>query len=64
MPHYLWAEACSTIVYIQDRAPDKVLGKITLEEAFIGKKPDVGYFRIFGSLEHCHILGDTHTKLD
>ena len=30
----------------------------------IGKKRYVGHFKIFGSLAYCHILGDTHTKLD
>ena len=64
LPQYLWAEACNTAVYIQNRVPHKVLGKMTPEEAFTGKKPDVGHFRIFGSLAYCHILGDTCTKLD
>ncbi|KAH9292825.1 hypothetical protein KI387_042000, partial [Taxus chinensis] len=64
MPCYLWAEACSTTVYIQNRVPHKVLGKMTPEEAFTGKKPDVGHFRIFGSLAYCHIPEDTRTKLD
>ena len=64
MPHYLWVEACNTIVYIQNRVPHKVLGKMTLEEAFIGKKPNVGNFRIFESLAYCQIPRDTRTKLD
>ena len=37
---------------------------MTPEEAFTGKKSNVGHFRIFGSLAYCHIPGDTHTKLD
>ena len=37
---------------------------MTPEEAFTRKKPNVGHFRIFGSLAYCHILGDTCTKLD
>ena len=37
---------------------------MTLEEAFIGKKLDVGHCKIFGSLAYCHIPGDTRTKLD
>ncbi|XP_059068930.1 U-box domain-containing protein 21-like [Cryptomeria japonica] len=57
MPCYLWAEACSTAVYIQNRIPHKVLGKMTPEEAFTRKKPDVSHFRIFGSLAYCHVPG-------
>ena len=64
MPHYLWSDACNTAVYIQNRVPHKVLGKMTPEEAFIGKKLDVDHFRIFGSLAYCQILGDTSTELD
>ena len=64
MPHYLWEEVCNTTVYIQNRVPHNVLGKMTPEEAFTGKKPDVGHFMIFGSFPYCHIPGDTHTKLD
>ena len=37
---------------------------MTPEEAFTGKKPDVGHFRIFRSLAYCHISGDTCTKLE
>ena len=36
---------------------------MTPEEAFIGNKPDISHFRIFGSLAYCHIPSDTHTKL-
>ena len=64
MSHYLWVEVCSIIVYIQNRVPHKVLGRMTPEEAFIGKKADVSHFTIFGSLTYCRILGDTYTKLD
>ena len=64
MPHYLWAEVCNIVVYIHNRVPHKVLGKMTPEGAFTGKKENVGHFRIFNSLAYCHILGDTRTKLD
>ena len=37
---------------------------MTPEEAFTGKKLDVGHFRIFKSLAYYHILGDSCAKLD
>lgn len=64
MPCYLWAKACSITMYIQNKVPHKVLCKMTIEEAFTRKKPDVSHFRIFGSLTHYHIRGDTCYKLD
>jgi hypothetical protein len=35
-----------------------VLGGLTPEEAFTGKKPEVGHFRIFNSLVYCHVSSD------
>ena len=55
MPKFLWAEACSTTVYVQNRTPHSTLGKITLESVFTGKTPEVSHFRIFGSLAYCRI---------
>ena len=50
LPLFLWAEACNTAVYLQNRSPYRALGHVTSEEAFSGKKPDVGHFRIFGCI--------------
>jgi hypothetical protein len=41
-----------------------VLGRLTPEEAFTGKKLEVGHFRIFGCLVYCHVPSDKRTKLD
>jgi hypothetical protein len=64
LPKFLWVEACSIALYIQNKSPHKVLGRFTLEEAFVGKKPKVGYFKIFGCLVFCHVPSDKRTKLD
>jgi hypothetical protein len=45
LPRFLWAEACNTAVYIQNRSPHKVLGRKTPEEVFTGRKLEVGHFR-------------------
>jgi len=36
MPMFLWAKTCSTAVYVQNKSPQRALGKMTLEEAFTG----------------------------
>jgi len=33
-------------------------------EAFLGKRPDVSHFRIFGSSVYCHVTKDARRKLD
>ena len=37
---------------------------MTLEEAWSGKKPNVGYFRIFGCLVYSHVSDVQRIKLD
>jgi len=36
----------------------------TPEEAYSGKRPDVGHFRIFGSSVYCHVTKDAQKKLE
>ena len=64
MPKFLWAEACNTTVYVQNRTPHRALGKITPEKVFIGKTPKVSHFRIFGSLAYCRIPEEKRKKLN
>ena len=64
LPKFLWEKACCTIVYIQNRGLHKVLGKMTLKEAFTGKKPEVSHFRNFGCVVYCHVTSEKRTKLD
>ena len=44
LPFFLWDEACSTAVYLQNRSPHHAVGNMTPEECFSGKKPEVGHF--------------------
>ena len=64
MPKFLWAEACNTTVYVQNKTPHQALGKITPEKVFTRKTPKVSYFRIFGSLAYCRIPEEKRKKLD
>jgi hypothetical protein len=62
LSRFLWAEACNTAFYIQNRSPHMVLGRKTPEEVFSGKKLEVGHFRIFGCLVYCHVPSEKRTK--
>ena len=64
LPLFLWAEACSTVVYLQKRSPHRVLGSRTPEEAFTGRRPDVGHFKMFGCLTYSHVPSEKRTKLE
>ena len=64
LPMHLWAEACNTAVYVQNRCPHRVLGMSTPEEAFTGKKPDISHLKIFGSFVYIHVTKDAGKKLE
>jgi hypothetical protein len=64
LPLYLWAEACATAVYLQNRSPHRILGKMTPEEAFTERRPDVEHIRIFGCSTFSHVPSERRTKLD
>jgi hypothetical protein len=41
LPMFLWAKACKTTVYVQNKSPHKIFGDKTHEEAFTGVKPKI-----------------------
>jgi hypothetical protein len=61
---HLWEEACNIAVYVKNCCPHRILGMSTSEEAFIGKKPDVSHFKIFGSSVYVHVTKDARKKLE
>jgi hypothetical protein len=64
LPMFLWAEACNTIVYVQNKSPRMILGDKTPEEAFIGVKPEIRHLRIFGCPIYVHVPVEKRTKLE
>jgi len=64
LPLHLWAEACNTTVYVQNRCPHRILGMSTPEEAYSGKKPDLSHLRIFGANVYMHVMKDARKKLE
>ena len=55
LPMHLWAEVARTAVYVHNRISHSALGFNTLEEMFIGKKPEVSHLKIFGCRVYIHI---------
>ena len=64
LPLFLWAEACNTVVYLQNICPHSAVKDMTPEEAFTGKKPHVDHLRIFGCVTFSHVPKDKRKKLD
>ena len=59
---HLWVEATRTVVYVQNRAPHRVLKNKTPEEVLFGKKPRVGHLRLFGCPVYIHIPKEKRKK--
>jgi hypothetical protein len=64
IPLFLWVKAYNTVVYLQNRIPHRSLGNMTLEEAYTGKKPQVGHFRIFGCITFSHVPKERRTNME
>jgi hypothetical protein len=64
LPMTLWAEACMTEVYVQNKIPHKILKNITPEESFTGVKPEVRHFKIFGCPVYFHVPKEKRSKLE
>ena len=57
-------EATRIVVCVQSITPHCLLVNKTLEEAFLGEKPEVNHLRIFGFPVYIHIPKEKRTKLD
>eukprot|EP00253_Pinus_taeda_P027804 PITA_27804 len=64
LPLHLWVEACNPTIYLQNRSPHRILGMITAKEAFLGRKPYVSHFRIFGASVYYHVSKESRKKLE
>jgi hypothetical protein len=51
-------------IYVQNKSLNQTLKNITPEEAFIGVKPEIEHFRIFGCLVYFHVPKEKMSKLD
>ncbi len=64
LPYYFWVEAVATIVYIMNRKPTAIVHGMTLEEKFIGKKPNVSNLKVFGCIAYVHVPDEKKSKLN
>ena len=61
---HMWVYACNTVLFVQNGCPHKIIGMITPEETFVGKKLDVSHFKIFDSYVYVHVTKDARKKLE
>ncbi len=64
LPHYYWAEAVHTAIYIMNRTPTAAVHGVTPEEKFTSRKPDLSHLKVFGCIAYVHIPDELRSKLD
>ena len=64
LPHELWGEAVSTVVYLPNRSSTHSLQGLTPYEILIGHKPSITLLRVFGSLVHVKCTKMPQKKLE
>jgi transposase InsO family protein len=64
LQNYLWVEATSIAMYIQNRCPHAILKEKSHDEVFSGIKPEVGHLRIFGCPVYIHVPKEKRTKME
>ncbi|KPJ16606.1 Retrovirus-related Pol polyprotein from transposon TNT 1-94 [Papilio machaon] len=61
--HY-WAEALVYAVFLKNRSPTKALKDKTPEEAWTGRKVNLGFVKVFGCKAYMHVPDQKRRKLD
>jgi hypothetical protein len=64
LPNYFWAEAVATAIYIMNQTSIIVVHGMTPKEKFIGKKPNVSHFKVFGCIAYVHVPDEKRSKLN
>ena len=64
LPRELWAEAMQCVCHVINRLPSWPGKEASRFELVYLTKPNVSYFRVFGSLCYVHVPKGSRTKLD
>lgn len=56
VPKKFWAEVVYIAVYLLNWSPTQAVKKMTLEEAWFGRKPKISHLKVFGSIAYVWIL--------
>ena len=64
LPSFLWGKAFHTAIHTLNRCPTKVVEGKTSYEAWMGKKPNISHFRVFGRDAFAFITLEKIKKLD
>jgi len=64
LPYDLWAEAVLNVAYIRNRCPTNAVASMTPQQAWSGRRPNIGHMHIFGCIAYALDLSPKCSKLD
>ena len=64
LPIAFWSAAMSTANFLCNRSPTSALTGITPFEAWYGRRPNLGFIRIFGCKAMVHVPYEIRSKTD
>jgi len=64
LPKMYWAEAVAAAAYVSNRVPTSVIKDKTPYESWYGRKPNLGYLKVFGCMAYAHVPSAERHKLD
>lgn len=64
IPKQFWPKAVNWSINVLNMCLTLVVKQITLEEAWLSRKPTVNHFRIFGCVTYTHVPDEKRKKLD
>lgn len=59
-----WAEAVLCAAYLSNHMTHKILGEVTPNELWYGRKPSVAHLKRFGCVAYVHMPKQNRRKLD
>jgi len=64
LPKTFWPEVVNWSIHVLNRSPTFSVQNMTPKEAWSGRQPSVGHFKIFGCIAYAHIPNEKRKKLD
>lgn len=64
IPNFLWGEAMCTTIYILNRCPTKAIERKNMYETWMGKKPNISHFKVFGFDAYAFVIPEKRKKMD
>ena len=64
MPKEFWAKMGDCAIYLSNRSPNQNVWNKTPKQSWNGRKSNISYLRVFGSIAYAYMWDKKRSKLD